>query len=228
MSASSQQWYIERSGVTHRIAALLPAPRPAAAAAAAAVLPVRPSVPDPACAAMAAPEVIRPDGQSLTGDALYCQAEKGRVGPDRTPHFGRLRSRRIQRDRPGRSHPPAVEAARERVAGPARRMTQAPTQGRSPTAPRLPADARSGGLSCPNAGRTHPNAIGRRGRLSTADRGGFRRAEAPRHGATVRMAAALAAWGRQGLAEGEGGRGRSLRTPTCRRTWTLAGTRRLL
>ena len=64
-----------------------------------------PSVPDPACAAMVAPEVVRPDGQSLTGDALYCQTEKGRVGPDRTPHFGRLRSRRIQRDRPGRSHP---------------------------------------------------------------------------------------------------------------------------
>ena len=32
-------------------------------------------------------------------------------------------SRRIQRDRPGRSHPPAVEAAKEQVAGPTRRMT---------------------------------------------------------------------------------------------------------
>ena len=43
------------------------------------------------------PEVIRPDGHSLTGDALYCQTEKGWVGPDRTPYFNRLRSRAMAR-----------------------------------------------------------------------------------------------------------------------------------
>ncbi len=51
---------------------------------------VRPSVPDPACATMVAPEVIRPDGHPLTGDALYCQTGKGWMGPDRTPYFNRL------------------------------------------------------------------------------------------------------------------------------------------
>ncbi len=61
------------------------------------------------------------------------------------------------------------------------------------------------GLSCPNAGRACPNAIGRRGRLSTADReGGFRRAAAPRHGVTVRMAAAPPSWGRREKAAGKG------------------------
>ncbi len=36
-----------------------------------------PSVPDPESATIAAPELIRPDGQSLAGDGLYCQTERG-------------------------------------------------------------------------------------------------------------------------------------------------------
>ncbi len=47
----------------------------------------RPSVSDPASATMAAPEVIRPDGQSPTGDGLCCQTEKGWVGPGQTAYF---------------------------------------------------------------------------------------------------------------------------------------------
>ena len=46
--------------------------------------------PIPSGAAMAAPEVIRPDGRSTAGSALYCQTERRRAGPERTPNFGRL------------------------------------------------------------------------------------------------------------------------------------------